>query len=77
MGNEFIELQDNLIDYFEDVENKMLCDFIDVFVYGNGTQDTKVSKFSDKFLTDNGLVNAYINAMHDINNPKQYFYVVV
>ena len=73
MVDAYQEIQEDLFDYFKDVDNKMLSDFIDVFVYHNITTDSKISKLSEKFLEDNGLTNAYINYMHDRDNPKQYF----
>jgi hypothetical protein len=73
MSNEFIEIQENLFDYFEKVDNKTLAEFIDVFVYLNSTDNTKISKLADEFLKDNGLTESYINYVEDTKNPREYF----
>ncbi len=71
--DESIELQENLFEYFKDVDDKTFSEFIDCFVYHTGTQNNKVSKLATAFIEDNGLTNAHINYMHDMENPKQFF----
>jgi hypothetical protein len=73
MADHFIELQEDLFEYFKDVDDKTLVDFCDVFIFELGTEDSKISAFSEKFLLENGLVEAYLNYMREKQKAHKLF----
>lgn len=64
-----LQLQQLVLDYFIDTDDKTMSDFIKCFVYNESTQDNKVSLLIDKFIKDNGLTQAFINHHIDLKNP--------
>ncbi len=60
-------LQDLIIEYFKDTDNKTLVAFIESFVYHQPITDrnSNTSKLIEKFLKDNELELAYCNYMID------------
>lgn len=70
MANESQEIQENLFEWFRDVDDRTLADFILVFVYDNSINNVKISKLVEKFLDENGLAMAYINYQHDMRKKE-------
>lgn len=67
------EIQENLFEYFEEIDDKTLISFITSFVYNNGTSDSSTSKLIEKFLEENGLVDTFCKYQMDLNEPKSFF----
>ncbi len=60
------QLQELIIDYFKKTDNATLSLFIDSFVYHQPiSEHNGISKIIDRFLKDNGIVNAYLNYVID------------
>ncbi len=72
--DDYRELQENLFDYFKDVNDKLFVGFVKCFVYHNGTSDTEVTKLVTKFLKDNELTDAYLRYCTDVKKDKILFY---
>jgi uncharacterized membrane-anchored protein YjiN (DUF445 family) len=69
------QVQELVLDYFKDMDDKTISEVVDSFVYATPITDrkSKTSKVLEKFLTDNGLVQAFTNYMIDYKNPSRYF----
>lgn len=68
------ELQENLFDFFKDVNDKLFVGFVKCFVYHNGTSDTEVTNLVKKFLDENKLTKAYLKYCNDVKSEKILFY---
>ncbi len=65
-------IQEIIFDYFRDMDNNTVSLFIDSFVYHTPiTKKNGISELIDKFLKDNGLVNAYLNYLEDMKRAKE------
>lgn len=73
MSSQIQDIQEGLFEFFEDIDDKMVIDFIDSFVYFNSTQDVRVSKLIERFLKENELMGAYMNVIHDRDNQSNHF----
>lgn len=73
MVNQLQEIQEDLMEYFKDIDDKTFIAIVDVIVYQLGTTDSNISKLSEKFLTDNGLSEAYLNYILELKNPSKFF----
>lgn len=69
----YLQLQELVLTYFEKVDDKTMSMITDCFVYGDTTDNEKVSKLFEKFLSDNGLTMAYANYIYDMKNTTNYF----
>ena len=67
MSDVLLEIQENLLEYFEDVDDKTFVGFVDCFVYNVGTKDSKVSKLSTRFLEDQDIKEEYFQYLEEIN----------
>lgn len=73
MANQLQEIQEDLMEYFKDIDDKTFIGIVDVIVYQLGTTDSNISKLSEKFLNDNGLSEAYLNYILELKNPSKFF----
>lgn len=73
MDDQIKGIQEDLIDYFKDMDNKTFVQVVDCLVYHNGTTDSKISKLIEKFLEDMGLTEAYLNYLMEIKKPSSFF----
>lgn len=73
MANQLQEIQEDLMEYFKDIDDKTFIGIVDVIVYQLGTTDSNISKLSEKFLTDNGLSEAYLNYILEMKHPSKFF----
>jgi len=64
-----LQIQQQVLDYFIDTDDKTMSSIIKCFVYSESTEDDKISKLIDKFIKDNGLTQAFINHHIDLKNP--------
>lgn len=69
-----IQLQQIVLDYFIDVDDKTMSSIIKSFVYNEGTTDNKISLLINKFIDDNGLKTAFINYHIDLNKDPNKFH---
>lgn len=66
-----ITLQENIIEYFKDIDDKTFIALIDTFVYHSPIGDNKkISTLIDKFLKDNELGEAYLNYLCDLKDES-------
>ena len=72
MANQLQEIQEDLMEYFKDIDDKTFIAIVDVIVYQLGTTDSNISKLSEKFLKDTGLEEAYLNYILELNNPSKF-----
>lgn len=68
------QVQELILDYFKDMDDKTVYAVINSIVYFTPITDKKsnVSKIIEKFLEENGLTTAYMNYMIDYTNPSRY-----
>ncbi len=71
--NEYIEIQENLFEYFENTNDKVFVEFIKLFVYKQESKNEEANKLFEQFLTDNGIRKAYDNYQQDLENPTSFF----
>lgn len=67
------EIQENLFEYFEDMDDKTFVAVVDKIVYHQGDEDIRTSKLAEKFLIDNGLKDAYLDYLIELKTPNSYF----
>lgn len=69
------EVQEIVLEYFKNVDDKTIFEVIDSFVYFTPitNRKSKTSKIIEKFLEDNGLTNAYLNYVNDMTNKTKFF----
>ena len=65
-----IQIQQLVLDYFIDTDDKTMSAIIKCFVYNESTKDDKISELIDKFIKDNGLTQAFINHHLDLKNTE-------
>lgn len=65
-------IQEEIIDYFKDYDNQTISHFINSFIYFKPAYNDKISKLLEKFLEDNGLINAYLNYTSDARGENQF-----
>lgn len=68
-----ISVQEDIIEYFKDVSDAIIIDIIKCFVYGVALEKKESKAIFDKFISDNGIQDAYINYLYDTNNPQAFF----
>lgn len=73
MGDRFYELQEDLDEYFKNLDDVTFIHFCDLFVFESGTSNVKISELTEKFLRDNGLHEAYMNYIMEMRKPSQLF----
>jgi hypothetical protein len=73
MADDLKEIQEDLIDYFKDLDDTTFIDVIDILVYHKGTSDVNISTIAHKFLEDNGLHEAYINYLGELKKTDIMF----
>lgn len=66
------ELQEDLLEYFKDMDNNTFAKVVTKLVYHQGDEDTRTSELVLKFLQDNGLEKAYMNYIY---NMKQRYMI--
>ncbi len=66
---QYREIQENLFEWFKDIPDKDVIDFISTFVYGEVNPRIEISKLIGRFLEENKLSLDYINYLWDIDNP--------
>lgn len=69
------QVQEIVLDYFKNMDDKTVSDVVDSFVYNTPITDkkAKTSKIIEKFLKDNGLVKAHINYVSDyVDKENKY-----
>lgn len=71
------QVQEIVLDYFKNMDDKTVSDVVDSFVYHTPITDkrSKTSKIIEKFLEDNGLVNAYTNYLSDYVKKENKFFL--
>lgn len=69
------QVQELVLDYFKDIDDKTVSAVVDAIVYVNPITDRRsnASTVIEKFLKDNGLEKAFLNYMHDYQNESKYF----
>ncbi len=73
MADQMQEIQEDLIEYFKDMDDKTFMDVCDVIAFHLSTNDSKISQLAEKFLSDNGLHQAYLNYLMELKNPSTMF----
>jgi len=73
METQEIQIQKILIEYFKDFDDETMVNVIDSFVYEMNTDDERISKIIEKFLSDNLLTDTYCNYISDKTNKKSFF----
>lgn len=63
-------LQQQVSDYFKDVDNETFVAFVESMVYEVPAKNDKISELSTKFLEDNGLTVAYVNYVSDLRDDS-------
>lgn len=58
--DEFRHIQEDLMDWFDTIDDKLFVGFVDSFVYQKGTSNSKVSKLIEKFLEEFELKEAFL-----------------
>lgn len=69
------QVQEIVLDYFKNMDDKTVSDVVDSFVYHTPITDrkSKTSKIIEKFLKDNGLTKAYANYLSDyVDKESRY-----
>lgn len=61
----FQNLQQIVIDFFKDVDDKIVSDLVDVFNYRVKAIYPETNKLLDDFLDKNGIRNSFINVLID------------
>lgn len=61
----FENLQKIIIDFFKDVDNKIVSDLVDVFNYRVKASYPETNKLLDDFLDKNGIRNSFVNVLID------------
>lgn len=75
MGNDaYLEIQENLFEYFDNVEDKQFVDFVDAFVYDIPVKLEGSSKLIEKFLEDNDIQKAFLNYQLDLRNKEKIIF---
>lgn len=73
-----VELQKQILEYFKDVDDNMIRDVIESFVYFKGSSNSAVGELTQKFLKENDLTMAFVNYCMDMkkiqNGEKIMFY---
>lgn len=69
-----IQIQELVLNYFIDVDDKTMSSIIKCFVYNESTKDDNISNLIDKFIKDNGLTQAFINHHIDLKNPSSMWF---
>ncbi len=67
------QIQQIVIDYFKETDNAVICEFISSFVYHQHNPSSKISKLIEKFIADQGIVDAYLaylQVIHDESKPE-------
>lgn len=73
MANHLEEIQQDLIEYFKDMDDDTFIALVDMLAFHKGTSDIKLSRLAEKFLNDNGLHEAYVNYSLAMNKPNNFF----
>lgn len=73
MKSQEIQIQKILIEYFKDFDDETMVNVIDSFVYEMGTNDERISKIIEKFISDNLLTETYINYISDKTTKSSFF----
>lgn len=73
MSDSLIEIQEDLFEYFKDMNDINFIAVVDKIVYHNGDSNSETSKLCEKFLEDNGLVEAYLNYIMEMNKQHSFF----
>lgn len=73
MESQEIQIQKILLEYFKDFDDETIVNVIDSFVYEMGTNDERISKIIEKFISDNLLTDTYCNYISDKTNKKSFF----
>jgi len=66
----FENLQQIIIDFFKDVDDKILSDFVDVFNYRIKATYTETNDLLNKFLDENSIRESFINVLIDSKNSS-------
>lgn len=67
---QFREIQEDLQEYFKDTDDKTFIAVCDVLVFHMSTNDSNISSLATKFLEDNGLNEAYVNYIVEMDKPS-------
>lgn len=73
MESQEIQIQKILLEYFKDFDDETIVNVIDSFVYEMGTNDERISKIIEKFISDNLLTETYINYISDKTTKSSFF----
>ena len=71
--DKFRQIQENLLDYFKDVDDSTFIEFVDCFAYDASTDNEEVSKLAEQFIEDQGLFDAIINHKYDQTEKASLF----
>jgi len=69
-NDNFREIQEDIFDYFKDVDDETFISVVDIIVYHNSSKDGKATKLATKFLDEQGLGEAYVNYIQELNRPS-------
>jgi len=67
------QLQKIIFDYFKDIDDATIVEIVNAFVYDVPNPKLGAGKLIEKFLEDNGLVDAHINYLYDKTDGASLF----
>lgn len=65
-------IEENIFEYFEEVDDPLFSDFVDTFVYRQSSDDPEVHALIDRFLKDNELELIYLNYLEDLMRTRYF-----
>src|SRR5882757_9390084 len=69
-----LSLQKQVIEYFEQYDDKTYIQIVDAFVYNiPSNKNTKVGEIITEFIKKNGLESAYLNYVSDQRGNNKFF----
>ena len=68
MEKQSYQVQEIVLDWFKDVDNEHVMDFMYVFIYNDKAMYPDTNELLDKFLNENGLKNSYTNYLIDLKD---------
>ena len=68
------QLQQIVIDYFKDTDNTTIALLVDTFVY-NLPSSKETQTLLEKFLKDNGVMDAYLNTLIDLQKGSDAIFL--
>jgi len=73
MSSQIDDLQAIIFEWFDKYDNKTVSEFIRSYIYNQPVRTDGISELIERFITENGLKDAYTNHLSDIRNPDKIF----